>query len=320
MSVKFTVSATDTASGKQAVSSANFTVNSVRVGNTIPNLSFGTGCYNAGMAQAPADTKFCQIVNRGLSSAQHLPITKKFWNKSDWNTARNDLHNYLSFGTTVIMCLWPVTPGTSAENTNLVNFLNTIKGFGFNSKNCYIVLWQEPEVSSKGITASDFQAGLQFYGPAVANAGLPLVADIGSGAGVTVLTDYGNAAVNSGVPLAGLAQDFYCPVYVNAGTRLSTLAAIADMANLPFGVFECGCVPSNFTQAQCTAYLNHIQSFMLSRLQAGKPCLPVLYYDGQCSSTGTGDLTSPIGQDPSVTTPDFRIALYQKLYDTLCGM
>ncbi len=319
---KFTVSATDTASGKQAVSSASFTVNSVRVGNAIPNLSFGTGCYNAGMTQAAGDTKFCQIVNRGLSGAQHLAVTKKFWNRSDWSTAKNDLHNYLSFGTTVIMCLWPVSPGTSAELANLANFLVTMKSFGFNSKNCYIVLWQEPEVTGK-VTAAEYQAGLEFYGPAVNNANLPLVCDIGSGGGETALHSYGSAAIaamNSGIQIAGLAQDYYAPQSINHGLTLNTLSGLADANGLPYGVFEHGCVPSNFTQAQCTTYMTYIQSFMLSRLRAGKPCLPVLYYDGQCNATGVSDLTSPIGQDTSVTAPDFRIALYQKLYDTLCGM
>ena len=54
---------------------------------------------------------------------------------------------------------------------------------------------------------------------------------------------------------------------------------------------------------------------MQVRQRASKPNLPVLYYDGQCSTTGAGDLTSPIGQDPSVPPPDFRIALFQELWD-----
>lgn len=315
MTFLLTATVKDTVTGQQAISSANFSVASVLVGNTVPNLALKNGCYCAGMTQAAADTKFCQTVKRG----QHLTVTKKFWNPSEWDTSKNDLQNYIKFGTTVIMCLWPVSPGTAAEKVKLANFLKTIKGFGFNAKNCYIVLWQEPEIGSKNISASDYQAGLQFYGPTINQAGLPLVCDIGSGAGTATLTAYGNAAVNSGVQLAGLAQDFYAPVYTNQGVRLNTLAAIADKAGLPFGVFEHGCVPSKFSQAQCTEYMSYIRTFMVSRLQSGKLCLPVLYYNGQCSSTGSGDLTSPIGQDPSVT-PDFRIALWQQLYDDLCGI
>jgi hypothetical protein len=55
--------------------------------------------------------------------------------------------------------------------------------------------------------------------------------------------------------------------------------------------------------------------FMKARQQASKPNLPVLYYDGQCSAIGANDITSPIGQDPSVPKPDFRIALFQALWD-----
>jgi hypothetical protein len=318
--ITFTATAQDSKTAKKAVKSSSFSTSSVLVGNTIPNLCFAAGCYNAGMTQAPADTKFCQIVKRGLGSTQHLAITKKFWNQSDWNTSKNDLQNYAKFGTTVIMCLQPALPGTQADLTNLANFLTTVKGFGFSAANCYIVLWQEPEGSSKNLSPSAYQTGLAFYGPAVVAAGLPLVCDIGTGAGPTALANYGNAAVNSGIQLAGLAQDYYCPQYVNAGQRLGILPGIADGANLPFGIFEHGCVPSSFSQAQCTAYMTHIHDFMLSRLQSGKPCLPVLYYDGQCSAVGANDLTSPIGQDPSVTSPDFRIALWQDLYDDLCGI
>src|SRR5215472_2071299 len=116
------------------------------VGNTIPNpQAFATGCYDAGLTQVQADTNFCQIVSRGIDNGQHLAVTKKFWNKSDWDTSKNDLRNYASFGTKVIMALQPVLPFTSTENSNLNTFLTTVKNFGFHADNCYIVLWQEPE-------------------------------------------------------------------------------------------------------------------------------------------------------------------------------
>jgi hypothetical protein len=289
------------------------------VGNTIPNQALKTGSYDAGLTQVEADTKFCQIVSRGIDGGQHLAVTKKFWNRSSWNTSENDLGNYAKYGTKVIFALWPVLPGTTTERKHLTDFLAAIKNdFGFNASNCYIVLWQEPEVRSKGIHPSDFQAGLEYYGNRVASAGLPLVADIGSGAGSSALSQYGSAAIaayQAGCGLTGLAQDLYCPQYTKHGIGLKTLADLADANSLPFGVFEHGCVPSQFTEAECKKYMNYIRTFMQTRQQAAKPNLPVLYYDGQGSPTGAGDLTSPIGQDPSVPPPDFRIALFQKLWD-----
>ena len=63
--------------------------------------------------------------------------------------------------------------------------------------------------------------------------------------------------------------------------------------------------------------MTDIKTFMQNRQQASLPNLPVLYYDGQCSPTGASDVTSPIGQDPSVPPPDFRIALFQELWDAI---
>lgn len=320
-----TLSATahDTDSGLAAHTTRIFAVNSLLVGSTIPNLAMQPGAYDANLTQDQADTKFCQIVNRGIGSGSHLAVTKKFWNLSDYSLTKNNLAAYARYGTTVIFAMWPALPGTAAENAKLATFLAGVKKLGFSAANAFVVLWQEPEVASKNITAAMFQAGLQFYGPTVAAAGFPLVADIGSGAGLATLTSYGNAAVAAlaaGAPVTGLAQDIYCPSYTAGGIRLTTLAGIANNAHLPYGVFEHGCVPSQFTVAQATAYLTHIHDFMLTRLQAGLPCLPVLYYDGQGSPTGKGDITSPIGQDPSTPAPDFRIALFQRLYDDLCGL
>jgi hypothetical protein len=139
-----------------------------------------------------------------------------------------------------------------------------------------------------------------------------------------ILSRYGAAAIaayQAGCGLTGLAQDLYAPAYFGkgdlAGVTLDDLATLADDNNLPFGVFEHGCAPSQFPDpvGQCTQYMTYIRMFMKARQQASKPNLPVLYYDGQCSATGANDITSPIGQDPSVPQPDFRIALFQALWD-----
>jgi hypothetical protein len=290
----------------------------VPVGNTIPNQALKTGCYDAGLTQAEADTEFCQIVSRGLGNSTHLVITKKFWNTSNWSTSINDLANYASFGTIVIFCLKPAYPVTSADKTNLANFLTAIKGMGFTPSNSFIVLWQEPENLSNNMTPSDYQAMLEYYGPTVNASGLPLVADIGSALGNTVTLEYGNAAINAlnaGVSLKGLAQDIYMHSWLN-GSTTDGLINLAASNHIGFGIFEHGCKPSDGEQ-NCINFMNYIREQLLGVLAAGNIVLGALYYDGQCSSTGSGDLTSPIGQDPSTPSPDFRIPLFQQLYDDL---
>jgi hypothetical protein len=295
-------------------------VPSIPMGNTIPNLAFQAGMYDAGRTQRASDTLFCNIVGRGIGGGQHLPITKKFWNQGDWSLTKNDLANYAAFGTTVIFAVWPASPASKSERANLASFLTGIKRIGFGAHNAFLVPWQEPE--SK-VSPAEFQAGLEFYGPTITAAGFPLVADIGTGEGPTLMGDLGAAAIaamNKGVQLAGLAQDFYAPQHIAHGATLDILAGLADSNRIPFGVFESGVVPSKFGVTASTDYLNYIGDFMSTRNQAGKRSLAWLYYDGQGQPTGAGDLTSPIGQDPSVAKPDFRAALWRGWYDKLCAL
>jgi hypothetical protein len=290
----------------------------IPVGNTIPPLALKTGCYDAGLTQAQADTTFCQIVSRGLDNNTHLVITKKFWTESNWDTSQNDLANYASFGTIVIFCLKPAYPPTTADKTNLANFLAAIQGMGFSAANSIIVLWQEPNDLSNNMTPSDYQAMLEYYGPTVNASGLPLVANIGSGQGDTVILEYGNAAINAlnaGVKLAGLAQDFYLYNWLN-GATMDGLINLAATNHLAYGLFEHGCRPSDGEQ-NCIDFMNYVREKLLGVLAAGNTLLAALYFDGDCSSTGSGSLSSPIGQDPSTPSPDFRIALFQQLYDEL---
>lgn len=329
------------------------TTGSNLVGGTIPNQALVTpGAYDYGLTQDQADAKMVSLTGRGMAGAgQHLTVTKKFWNVSDWNTGKNNIANYASYGTKVIFCLQPVitfglpagsdftTTGTAAQQaaaqadkTSLAGFLAAIKAMGFTATTAQVVLWQEPGNTNKGVSATDYGNMWKTYGPTVNAAALPAVINVNYTGRISHATDYANAALGlrgnpaTGVTFAGLAMDWYTNSFM-AGNYLDSTDAngdsilgIAHAQALPFGLNEIGCNPSLYGQANCTAYFSGPHGWatvMQNELQAGRAILDCIYYEGQTSATGAGDLSSPIGQDPSVTAPDFRIALYQAAFDSL---
>jgi hypothetical protein len=293
------------------------------VGGTIPAQAFQqTGCYDFGKSQIQCDNQFTGFVLRD-SAGGHLTSTKKFWNLSDWSLTKNDLQNYGSFGTRVIFALKPVAPPfgpiTNAEKTNLTNFLNAIKGapFNFTASTAQIILWQEAD-NGKNFTSTgqaQYAAMLAAYGPIVNAAGLPLMISVGASAGITSNNNFLNAALGvAGVTYQGYYVDLYFGAW-NGGYDATQTFSVADAAGIPAcGFSEIGChVTDNFAAyfTQATGPPGII-TVMQDRLQANKSNLDVDWYQGQCSATGVGDLTSPI-----LTATDPRIPFYQQLFDTL---
>jgi putative Ig domain-containing protein len=288
-----------------------------RVGATVPNsaLSVPNNCYDAGLSQKAADTQFCTLVQRGIGPQKnHLAITKKFWTTvNDYSLARNDLSNYLSFGTKVIFAVTPpLTGGTTADQNLLANFCSSLIAAGWNASNAVLVLWQEPENNAHfGKSGqAQYQTQMAFFGPIVNASGLPLAQDVGMGASDAVAQNFLNAGYATGVQFAAQYADFYYGAW-NGGITLDAVAAIADSHGVPFGVGEFGChVTDNYA-----GYLSYLTSFFQARLLAGKKNSDLEYYQGVCSATGAGDLTSPI-----LTNTDPRITYFQTMFDTLTSI
>ena len=298
------------------------------VGCTTPIQAFNqAGCYDNALGittQQGADNNFVSLVNRSLPNGK-ISKVKKFWNEGAYETSGvrgNDLAAYFSFGTKVMLALFPPHVGyTAADVTALNNFLTFVKGLGFNASNCEVCLWQEPEIGNKFGAAGNpaplgtagFQAAMAFFGPTVVASGLPMVLDIGMGQGVPGVLSY----INAGLAAAGCVYtaiycDFYFGAYsasgIAAAGRLSQPASLADANLLPFGLGEFGChLADDFT-----SYFNYITGFFQARLAAGKQNADLGWYQGQCNAGGTGDLTQPI-----LTSTDPRIHLYQQMFDTL---
>lgn len=334
----FTAAGTIASSGAWGIALMSLTASAAtgagRVGATIPNLALETGpcstdpaepCYDAGMTQSAADARFTNAVQRGLlpgsnSTQLRLQVTKKFWSSiNDYNTNKNDLSNYLQYGTKVMFALTPKPTGfTNSDKTLLANFLTAIKNMGYNANNCSIILWQEPENNNHfggsvanggyGGGPTAYQAAMQFYGPTVNASGLPLHQDVGMGSGDANAQSYLNAGfATTGITFAGVYVDFYYGAW-NRGITLTNVAAIADAQGLPFGLGEFGMhVTDNYK-----AYFTYINNFFSARLQNGLVNNDIEYYQGQCSADGANDLTSPI-----LNSTDPRIPHYQSLYDNL---
>jgi len=326
------------------------------VGGTVPAQSYGAGCYNSDLTGPTkfdqGDSRFLTVVGRG-SAGNRLTVTKKFWNPSDWSQTKNNMANYATYGTKVVVCLRPVITkglaggsdftlvGTTAQKNaaiadkaSLATFLAFLTGLGFTAQTCQIVLEQEPGNADKGISSTDYGNDWKTYGPTVNASGFPAVINVNYTGVITRATDYANAALGlrghpaTGVTFAGIAMDWYTNSY-EGGNMLTTtdangdsIISIADAHGLAFGVNEFGCVPAQFGMAQCKQYLtddpvNSLLAVMSGRLQAGKPNLDCIYYDGQCDANGAGDITSPLGQDPTTGSPDPRVVNYQELFDTL---
>lgn len=337
------------------------------VGFTVPPAAItGAICSDsyvpAGDSQDQADVLLGNILS--YPNGGHPLVTKKFWNASDWSTTKNNLQNYITHGTKVIMCLKPVvtaglplgsdftTTGTTAQKaaaaadkTALAGFLATIAGFGYNATNCEIVFWQEP-ANSQNLGhggANDFNNMLRTYGSTVTGAGFPLTVNVNYDGAVANATNFANAALGlrawSGAGAVGLptittlALDLYTNNAIGNNLLPTTtdsngdsFDSIAAAHGLTVSLNEFGCNPTSqnpvprgyFSIADCITYFQEMTAYGQGVIQAGRQLGNFIYYQGQCSASGIGDITSPIGLDPLVpNNPDFRVALYNTMIATL---
>lgn len=290
------------------------------VGWTVPTQCFKTGCYYASLSgpnqQDAGDSAFQVNVKRGLSN-NRPPITKKFWNPGDYHTNNNfnNLANYYSYGTTVIVCLQPLIDSTTnhlkaGEVTNVQNFITAITALGATPSNTIFVWWQETQDK---ITSTQFTNGLNDLAAVMNASGFHTAVDVATHAGTAGGVTYINAAFASTLTISLGAADYYYPAFKN-GITLDALANAYDAHGVPFGLFEFGIAPDNFpTNPNASAqYFAYVQGFFQARQAAAKPNGHFVWYDGQCDANGAGDLTAPI-----LTPTDNRVPMYQGIFDTL---
>ena len=211
---------------------------------------------------------------------------------------------------------------------------NSLGALGFTATTAQIVLWQEPGNTSKGVSPTDYGNMLKTYGPTVNASIYPLFINVNYTGQIHRATDYANAAFGrhgnpaTGVTYAGLAMDWYTNSWHQGLLLTSTdannesILQIAHIVNVPFALNEVGCkVGSGVTAQDCRNYMaddpvNSVLAVMQGELQANRQIGDVIYFDGLCTADGTGDIASPIGQDPTIV-PDFREGYFQRWFDTL---
>ena len=244
------------------------------------------------------------------------------------------------------------TTGTTAQKNaaaqeiiKMQAFLSFITGLGFNATTAELVPWQEPANSQNfgHGGGNDFNNMLRTYGPTMIASGLPITINVNYDANISNATNFINAALGlrafggagaAGLPaVTSLALDLYTNNAIGNGLLPTTTDSngdsfdnIAAAHGLIVSLNEFGCNPDShsppsadhFSIAQCTTYFGEMTSYAQGVMQAGRQFGQLIYYEGVCSASGIGDITSPIGQDPLVPhPPDFRVALYNTMIQTL---
>lgn len=212
---------------------------------------------------------------------------------------------------------------------------NSLGSLGFTANTAWIVLWQEPGNGSKGISPTDYGNMWKTYGPTVNASIYPAQINVNYTGQVHRATDYANAALgrrgnpSTGTTFISIAMDWYTNSWTQGLLLTSTdangesILGIAHTVGLAFALNEVGCKPGGGVGTDtCKQYMgdnpvNSVLAVMEAEIQAGRPIGDVIYFDGLCTADGTGDIASPIGQDPTVTAPDFRIRYFQNWFDTL---
>jgi Putative Ig domain len=195
----------------------------------------------------------------------------------------------------------PYNPTSSTDRTNMATFLDSCKAAGLDMD---VTLWHEPFYS--GLTASQYQAMINFYGPTVRSR-YPLVF-------CTATSAVQNNGENSYFVAGGfdkVATDYYAQAYAS-GTRLDTAASVADSNSppLPFGVWELNAstdATSGQTVDQATNYFGYLQQYFNNREAAGLANAELLLFNADTNA----------GQETPLTDPtDFRLPLWNSLYDS----
>lgn len=186
---------------------------------------------------------------------------------------------------------------TTSDRNALDSFLSSCKTAGLNAN---VALWHEP--FSQGLTTSQYAAMIAFYGPTVrkyywlfqCNSSSPIAS------GKITASTYLNACPAGSFD--GIAFDVYTPAYETDSTIITQYGTAADNAGLPLAYWEFNGNTTANTQAQITSLFNAIKNQMSSRLSAGKPCGDILLFDvtktgdSNCQFIPHGDFRIPLVQ------------------------
>lgn len=180
-------------------------------------------------------------------------------------------------GMTAVLCYQPAFgPPSRADARAITASLAALRRAGL--RNACVVLWTEPQDHNKlHVPQQAFLDGFRFYAPAVRASGWPLYYCANSNQH-TWAAYYPGDAYCDGVAVDDYAShQNWTDIWGPGG-----IARIADAGHKAFGWFEMGRdalhnpPPLNVV----AAYLNDATAYFASRRRAGRPCGPVIWYNG----------------------------------------
>src|SRR5262249_20235635 len=143
-----------------------------------------------------------------------------------------------------------------------------------------VTLWQEPNDGIAFSSGSAYVSYVNYYGPIVRAAGVPLVYDAGAGGGESSWTAYypGDSMIDK------IMLDYYGSAWLG-GPKLNVIAHIADSASPPksFGLGEWNDAATSsvtLTPKQFGEYVNYLINFFTTRLNNGKTNGDIIFWMG----------------------------------------
>jgi beta-mannanase len=272
--------------------------------------------YGTGVSTAQAITNFQSTTGRTLEAH------RIYYGVSGFPTSiSTDMKADVDAGRKICLSLRPpYNPVSSPVRDQLATFLASCQSYGAVMD---VALWHEPYFAD--LTADQFIAMFQYYGPTIRAAPYPAVF-------CTSVSSAWSHNENSYWPgdsyVDKVATDFYPPAYFTSGARLGggttqDAAYHADTAAppKPFGIWEFFTsldTTHGQTQAQADEFWGYIRSYMADRASSGKANADILAFDTSNVSDPSQDSPMSVNDgetDPYSGTTEYRNALYDAVFD-----
>jgi|ERR1041385_3230240 hypothetical protein len=256
-----------------------------------------------GTDETQASNMFDRFVGRPMAAN----VQKIYYQEGVWPSSipMKD-QEIIDLGAKLLISFKPSRTPSMSERTNLANAIDMYRTANATFD---VTLWQEPNDRSAFSTGSDYIGYVDYYGPTVRAAGIPLVYDPGAGGGV----DSWGAYYPGPSMIDKIMIDFYGSAWLN-GTRLDAIAAIADRASpaKPLGLGEWNDAATSagtLTPTQFGHYVTYLINFFTTRLSNGKSNGDIIFW--------MGNNAVDIPADQVLSSSDFKVPHIQRLYDSL---
>ncbi|HEV2373020.1 MAG TPA: hypothetical protein VGS19_12710 [Streptosporangiaceae bacterium] len=224
-----------------------------------------------------------------------MAVERVYWGPGKWQTGPNTTQEVATLNGAGIAIVGSFTPSqtlTNAELTNLKNSLAQLK-----SQNAIvdaICLTHEPNYQ-KFPSAQAYQKYINFYGPAVVEAGYALayIPVVLTTAANDVAAFYPTGTLNGQPLVTRMYGDFYCSTQYTSGVRLDGFFNVAVAHNTPrVGIGEFGRTDSALhppTDQQFRSYTQYLTQEWQAWNAAGHDSAVIMYFTNGAANNPTPD-------------------------------